>query len=168
MSDIVFSAFFSPKESERFVWGFGPVLTLPATTDPTLGSGKWAAGPTIVVLKQVGSWTYGFLANQLWDFHDATNANRADVNRTFLQPFLAYGTPAGTTFSVNSEATYDREAADGDEWTVPLNFVISKVTRLGPFPFSVGGGIGWYADALASSPDWQLRAQFTLILPRSR
>jgi hypothetical protein len=166
MGDIVFSTFFSPRDSEGAIWGVGPVLSLPVTSDPTLGSGKWAGGPTFVMLKQSGPWTYGFLANYLWSFADATNENRADVDRGFVQPFLAYGTPEGVTYTINSESSYDRQAAAGDEWTVPINLVISKVTRLGPFPFQVGGGIGWYAKAPANGPDWQLRAQFTLILPR--
>src|SRR5262245_4440527 len=63
-SDITFSAFFSPKSSSGFTWGIGPAVVLPMTDDPTLGSGKWQAGPTIVMLKQSGSWTYGILANQ--------------------------------------------------------------------------------------------------------
>ena len=30
-----------------------------------LGAGKWGAGPTAVVLKQTGAFTYGLLANQI-------------------------------------------------------------------------------------------------------
>jgi hypothetical protein len=169
MSDIVFSTFFSPSNSDGAIWGIGPVLSLPASSEPALGSGKWAAGPTVVMLKQSGAWTYGFLWNHLFDFADANNQVRAGIDRSFLQPFLAYGTPAGVTYALNSEASYDREAADGDEWTIPINFTVSKITKLGPFPFQVGGGLGWYADAPAIGPDgWQLRAQFTLILPRSQ
>jgi hypothetical protein len=168
MGDILFSAFLSPRRSGGMTWGVGPVLSLPVTSDPVLGSGKWAAGPTFVALKQNGPWTYGFLANYLVSFADATNANRADVSQGFLQPFLAYATPDGVTYSVNIESSYNAEASSGNEWTVPINFSISKVTRFGPFPFSVGGGFGWYADAPDGGPDWQLRANFTLILPRGR
>jgi hypothetical protein len=168
LGDIVFSTFFSPRDSGSLTWGVGPVLSMPVSSDPVLGSGKWSAGPTFVALKQNGPWTYGFLANYLWSVADATNEPRADVDRGFLQPFLAYATPDGVTYSVNAESSYDSEASSGNKWTVPINFSISKVTRLGPFPFSVGGGFGWYADAPAGGPDWQLRANFTLILPRNR
>jgi len=167
LGDILFSSFFSPRESSGLTWGVGPVLSLPVTSDPLLGSGKWAAGPTFVALRQQGPWSYGFLANYVWSFADATNAPRTDVSRGFVQPFLAYATADGVTFSVNSETTYDAEASSGNKWTVPINFQISKVTRFGPFPFSVGGGLGWYAEAPDGGPDWQLRANFTLILPRN-
>jgi len=164
-SDITFSAFFSPKSSSGFTWGFGPAVALPMTDDPTLGSGKWQAGPTVVLLKQTGSWTYGVLANQLWSFADASDEDRPDVDRLFLQPFLAYHTPGGVTWSVNSESTYDRNAAHGDEWTVPINLAVSKVTRFGPFPFSIQGGYGYYADSPHIGPERKLRIAFTLILP---
>jgi len=168
MGDIVFSTFFSPRNSGGLTWGIGPVLSLPVSADPALGSGKWSAGPTFVGLKQSGPWTYGLLANYLWSFADATNAPRSDVSSGFLQPFLAYATPEGVTYSVNSETIYNAKASGGNKWTVPINFNISKITRFGPFPFSVGGGLGWYAEAPNGGPDWQLRANFTLILPRGQ
>ena len=168
MGDIVFSTFFSPRNSGGLTWGIGPVLSLPVSVDPALGSGKSSAGPTFVGLKQSGPWTYGLLANYLWSFADATNAPRSDVSSGFLQPFLAYATPDGVTYSVNSETSYNAKASSGNKWTVPINFNISKVTRFGPFPFSVGGGLGWYAEAPNGGPDWQLRANFTLILPRGQ
>lgn len=166
LSDITFSLFFSPKSSSGFTWGIGPAVVLPMTGDPLLGSAKWQAGPTVVMLKQTGAWTYGVLANQLWSFADASDEDRSDVDRTFLQPFLAYTTPAAVTYSVNSESTYDREAADGDEWTVPITFMISKVTRFGPFPFSIQGGYGYYAESPQAGPERRLRISFVLILPR--
>lgn len=166
LSDITFSTFFSPRSSSGFTWGIGPVVALPMTDDPALGSGKWQAGPTAVFLKQSGPWTYGALVNQLWSFADASDEERPDVDRLFLQPFLAYATPGGVTYSVNSESTYDRKAADGDEWTVPITFMVSKVTHFGPFPFSIQGGLGYYADAPQIGPERRLRISFVLILPR--
>ena len=118
LSDILFSAFFAPNKSSGLIWGIGPAISLPTTDDPTLGSGQWQAGPTMVLLKQSGPWTYGLLANQLWSIAAASDEERSDVDRTFVQPFLAYATPHGVTYTVQSEATYDRKAADGDEWTV--------------------------------------------------
>jgi len=50
--------------------------------------------PTAVVLKQEHGWTYGALANHIWSF--AGDDSRADVNATFLQPFLSYTTKTYT------------------------------------------------------------------------
>lgn len=142
--DIVLSAFLSPTESPRAVWGVGPVFALPTTTDPFLGSGKWSIGPTAVVLKQAGPFTYGALVNHLWSFANTGNYDRADVNQTYLQPFLSYTTKTAVTVGISSESSANWEA-DDDTWTVPILFSVSKVTRLGPFPFSLGGGVGVFA-----------------------
>ena len=87
LGDTVQSFFISPKSSDP-IWGLGPVFLIPTATDPVLGSEQWGIGATAVVLKQSGPWTYGALANHLWSF--AGDDARADVNATFLQPFVSY------------------------------------------------------------------------------
>jgi hypothetical protein len=44
--------------------------------------------PTAVVLTQKSGWTVGILANHVWSY--AGDDDRAEVNSTFLQPFIAY------------------------------------------------------------------------------
>jgi hypothetical protein len=169
LSDIVASVFFSPAHPRRFIWGVGPVFLLPTTSEPVLGSGKWGAGPTFVILKQSGGWTYGALANQIWSFagDDFTGgAPRSDVNSTFLQPFLAYTNHSAVTYTVNLEATANWKAADNDKWTVPLHLMVTKLTKFGPFPMSIGGGVGIFTAAPGGQPDWRLRFVATLLLPR--
>ena len=75
-----------------------------------------------VALKQQGSWTYGMLANHIWSV--AGDDDRADINSTFVQPFLAYVTSTHTTFSLNTESTYDWES---EEWSVPINFMVAQM-----------------------------------------
>ena len=141
LSDIVFSTFFSPSNPRALTWGVGPVLGLPATDDPTLGSGKWTAGPTVVLLKQQGPWTYGLLANHLWSIADTSDADRPDVSKTFLQPFLSYTTPSAISYALNTEATYDHEAADGDEWTRADQRVDQQGHAVRPFSVLDSGGL---------------------------
>jgi len=169
LSDIVASVFFSPARPGRFIWGVGPVLLLPATADPLLGTAKWGAGPTVVILKQTGGWTYGALVNHIWSFAGddfSGGASRDDVDNTLLQPFASYTTPGAVTFTVNMEAAANWEA--DDEWTVPLHLMVSKVTRFGPFPFSIQGGIGLFLAAPDGRPDWRLRFVTTVLLPRGQ
>jgi hypothetical protein len=163
-ADIVASAFFSPVGTGSVTWGLGPVFSLPTTTNPLLGSGKYSAGPTFVILTQQGKVTLGVLANHLWSFANTGDSERADVNTTFLNPFFAYSLPKAVTITLSSEPTANWKAV-GDEWTVPVKLSLSKVTKLGPFPFSVGGGVALYAQTPEGGPDWKLQTQFTLILP---
>ena len=167
LSDIVASAFFSPARPGAIIWGVGPVFLLPTTADPVLGSGKWGIGPTVVVLTIKGPWTIGALANHLWSYagDDFTGgAVREDVNSTFLQPFVNYTTKGAVSISVNVEASANWEA--DDTWTVPLHFNVAKLTRFGPFPMNVGGGVGIFTAAPDGRPDWRLRFVATLLLPR--
>ena len=161
LGDVVQSFFFSPKSSDP-VWGLGPVILLPTATDDLLGSEKFGIGPTAVVLKQNGGWTYGALANHLWDV--AGNDDRGSVNATFFQPFVSYSLPSATTFTFNVESTYDW---DGRQWLVPLNLIVSQIVKLGCQPVQFSAGIRYYAEKPDGGPDWGLRLGMTFLFPKS-
>jgi hypothetical protein len=160
LADTVQSFFFSPVNPTKggWIWGAGPVLQLPTATDDLLGEEKWGAGPTAVILKQQGPWSYGVLANHIWSF--AGEDSRVDVNRTFLQPFVSYTTKTFTTFGVNSESTYDW---DRSQWNVPINAVVQQLLKIGkqPVAFQLGGR--YYAEGPSDKPEWGLRFQVTLL-----
>lgn len=164
LGDIVQSVFFSPVEPTEGGWiiGIGPVFLLPTATNDLLGTEKWGIGPTAVALKQQGPWTFGALANHLTSI--AGDSDRADINATFLQPFLSYTTPTAWTFTVQTESTYDWE---GEEWSIPLSLVASKVTRIGSQLVSFGGGVRYWADAPDAGADsLGFRFIVTLLFPR--
>ena len=102
VSDVLASFFVSPSRP-GLIWGVGPAISLPSTSIATLGTEKWSAGPTVVVLKQTGKMTYGALWNQVWSF--SGNTQRADVNQMFLQPFFAYQATRTLTVTLQSEST---------------------------------------------------------------
>ena len=164
ISDILLTGFFSPAVPRGLIWGVGPVLLLPTTADPLLGTEKWGAGPSFLVLKQAGPWTLGMLANHVWSF--AGDDQRSDVNQSFLQPFAVYGWSNGVTFSVNTEAIANWVAASGQQWTVPMNFTLSKIVKLGKKPLSLGATYGYYAESPTGGPEWKLRSTLTLLFPK--
>ena len=120
LGDTVQSIFFSRgnhRTAGGLIWGVGPVLLLPTATDDPLGADQWGAGPTGVIVKQQGPWTYGLLANHIVSV--TGDDDRPDVESTFFQPFLSR-TNGSVTYTVNFEGTFDHEA---DEWTLPLQSV---------------------------------------------
>ena len=163
LADTVQSFFLSPVRPTQggWIWGAGPALLLPTATDELLGAEKWGAGPTAVVLKQQNGWTYGALANHIWSF--AGDSDRADVSATFLQPFLSFTTKKATTFTLNSESTYDWE---NEQWTAPVNVIVQQLVKIGnrPVAFALGGR--YYLDKPADGPDWGLRLAVILLYPR--
>ena len=161
LGDTIQSFFFSPKEPVAgWILAAGPVFLYPSATDPLLGSEKWGAGPTGLILKQTGGWTYGILANQIWSF--AGDVERRSVNATFVQPFIAYTTKTKTTFSLNTESTYNW---NDSQWTVPLNLSVSQLLRIGKLPVSLAVGGKYYAEGPSGAPEWGLRFVITLLFP---
>jgi hypothetical protein len=162
--DIVQSVFFSPKEpsASGWIWGVGPAFLLPTGSDNALTADKWGVGPTGVALKQENGWTYGALFNHIWSV--AGDDNRDDINSTFLQPFLSYTTKDAWTYSVNTESTYNWKTR---QWTVPINGLVSKVTRFGDQLVSIGGGIRYWADGPDSAAEGLgFRLIVTLLYPK--
>lgn len=162
LGDIVQSFFFSPVDPVNgWIVGAGPAFLYPSASDAPLGSEQWGVGPTAVALKQDGPWTWGALVNHLSSF--AGDEARADINATFLQPFVSYITPSKTTYTLNSESTYDWER---DQWLVPLNAVVSQLVAIGDQPVQLSLGARYYAEGPDGGPEWGLRAAVTLLFPR--
>ena len=101
------------------------------------------------------------LANHLWSV--AGDSDRTDVNATFMQPFVTYTTKTFTTFGANTETTYDWENEQG---TVPLNWFVQQLFKIGPQPVAFQLGARYYAEKPAGGPDWGLRFVMTLLFPR--
>jgi hypothetical protein len=164
IGDTVQSLFFSPKEptSGGIIWGVGPVLLLPTASDDALGTEKWGIGPTAVALKQDGPWTYGALANHIESF--AGDGDRSHVSATLIQPFLTYITKTKTTFGLNTESTFDWNE---DEWSVPINFTVQQLLKIGPLPVQIGVGARYWADSPPNGPEgWGARVQLTFLFPK--
>jgi hypothetical protein len=164
IGDIVQSVFFSPKAptSSGLIWGAGPVVLLPTGTNDLLTRDKTGLGPTFVVLKQSNGWTRGLLANHIWSI--AGDDDRADVDATFLQPFLTYTTASRTTYALNLEATHDNEA---NAWSVPVNVSVSQLMRFGTQLVSIGGGVRYWADSPSGGPEgFGFRLTATFLFPR--
>ncbi|MEJ8858822.1 transporter [Variovorax robiniae] len=164
LGDITQSFFFSPKKpgAGGLIWGVGPVLLLPTGTDSALSARKWGAGPTFVLLKQEGPWTYGMLANHIWA--GGGDSNRPSISNTFVQPFLSYTTKDAWTYGINTESTYDWK---NRQWSVPINFTVGKLIKVGTQPINLTGGLRYWAEGPDSGPKGLgLRFVVTFLFPK--
>jgi hypothetical protein len=160
--DLLQSLFLSPKAPGPggLIWGVGPALSIPTASNDLLGTEKFSLGPTAVVLRQAGGWTYGLLTNHVWSV--AGDDDRAHVSQTFLQPFLSYTTKTHTTFGVQTESTYDWT---NTKWTVPLIAPVSQVLKIAGQPVSLQLAPKWYAEGPTLAPDWGIRFAVILLFP---
>jgi hypothetical protein len=163
LGDTVQSLFFSPVEpTAGIIWGVGPVFLIPTGTDALLTAGKLGLGPTGVVLKQEGPWTFGMLFNHVWSV--AGWESRPHVSNTFLQPFMAYTTQDAWTFTLNTESTYDWRA---ENWSVPLNFLLAKLTKIGDQPVQFQVGPRYWAESPSGGPHgWGGRFNVIFLFPK--
>lgn len=162
LGDVLQSFFFSPKQPVGgWILGGGPVLLLPTATEDAFKSKQWGLGPSVVALRQQGGLTYGALVNHVWGLNDPDD--REQISSTFLQPFIARTTPTAVTFSANVESSYDWNA---EQWTVPINVMVSKLTSIGKQKASFQVGGRYYAEAPEGGPDWGLRFNVTFLFPK--
>lgn len=156
------SAFFSPVESKKFIWGFGPAFLVPTTTNAFLGSKKFGVGPTALILKQTHGLTFGALANQLWSI--GGDVNSPAVNQLFLQPFLTYNWKSGAGLGGNAEITQNWNAGTT---TAFINPTLSGVTKLGTqvVSLAVGPRIQVAAPSGAKSA-FGIRAVLIFVFPK--
>ncbi len=161
--DILQSFFMSPTALTKggWVWGAGGAFNYPTASNDALGSGKWSAGPTALVLKQQHGTTFGMLANQLWSY--AGSDNQAEVSAMFLQPFLSHTTKKYTTYGINTQSTYNWET---QEWTVPIFLTVSQLMKIKKKPISFTFAYFNYVDTPQYGPDWGLQFTVTLLYPK--
>jgi len=157
--DTLASAWYSRTTEGNLTWGVGPVLRFPSYSE--VSSKTWAAGMTGIVLQQTGPWTFGALANHLWDLEDDP---KTPTNTTFVQPFVAYSTESAWTYSLQSETTYDWET---ESWAVPVNASVSKLAVIGGRPVNFQGGVGYWLESPDGGPeDWRFRLQVQFVFSK--
>ena len=160
IGDINQSIFFSPKEAQNgIVWGFGTILTLPTATNDAFGLDKWGAGPSAIVLKLKGQWTYGALTNHVWSY---AGSGTNDINASFFQPFVTYATKTGASLTLVAENTKD--------WNNSLfggfaGLFYAQVTSLGKQRVQFTVGPKFYYGNNPFNPEWGFRANITLLFP---
>ena len=164
LGDVALSLFFTPRKPGKIIWGVGPAVGMPTATDDVLGSKKWSAGPSVIALVQPKGWTMGLVIQNTWSF--AGDDSRADVNAFYTNLFIVKNLKKGWYLNSSPIITANWNAADGEQWTVPVGAGFGKVFRLGKLPINAQAGYYNYVVAPTNGPDWQLRAQINLMFPK--
>lgn len=164
LGDTTFTAWFSPAESDGFVWGVGPVLLLPTATDDRLGSDQWGGGASMVALLMSGPWVAGGLVNNVWGF--GGSGDEADLNQFLIQPFVNYNLDDGWYIVSAPIITANWEAESADRWTVPVGGGVGKVFRIGKQPVNLNTQVYYNIDKPEWVGDWTWRLQFQLLFPK--
>lgn len=163
LGDTTFTAFFSPKDSGKLIWGVGPAIVLPTATDDVLGSDKWAAGPSFVALSMPGNWVIGSLFSNVWSF---AGSGEQDINFFTWQYFVNYNLPGGWYLTSSPIITANWEADSRNKWTVPFGGGFGKIFRIGSQPMNAQIQAFYAAAKPDFGSDWILRFQLQFLFPK--
>ncbi len=161
LGDTLFTAFLSPRNSGQWIWGVGPALLLPTSTDDRLGAGEWGAGPSAVILTIRGPWVVGSLFNNVWSFTGDT-----EVNLFTWQYFVNYNLDDGLYLTSAPIITANWEADSDNTWTVPFGGGVGKIFRIGKQPINSSISAYYNVEKPDSGAEWQLRLQVQFLFPK--
>ena len=164
IADIQEQIYLTPAKPKGVIWGFGPILSLPTSTNAATETGQFALGPTFVALKIGKKWVYGALVNQLWRV--AGGDPDQAINAFFLQPFINYNLKRGWAISTAPAITANWDAGSGQVWTVPVGLGVSKITVIGKQPLNIA--MQYYGNVVRpdNAGSSLVRMQFTLMYPK--
>lgn len=159
-----FSAFLSPSQpTNGWLWGAGLVVQIPTASDKSLGSSVWGAGVTGVLVYMNGPWVAGGLVNNVWSLGGTPGRGGTSYNTMTLEPFVNFNFGEGWYVGSSPIITANWDATSGNTWTLPVGAQAGRVVRLGRVPVNFLLGAYYNAIRPDDGPNWQLRAQVTVI-----
>jgi hypothetical protein len=169
LGDLTWTGFFTPANAGTVMVGGGPALMFPTGTSDETGSGKWGAGPSVVLVATPGKSLLGLLVNNIWSY--AGDPERADVNHMLIQYFINYNFPKGWYLSTAPIITSDWTKPASQGWIVPFGGGGGRVFNIGKQP--INSQIQAFYNAVTPKneagirvgPEWSLRLQVQLLFP---
>jgi hypothetical protein len=166
IGDTTFTAFLSPANPGKLIWGAGPVLQIPTNSNAELGNKNWGLGPSFVVLHldKGDPWVYGVLVNNVWSL--SSDERGGSYNNGLIQPFVNYNFKEGFYLVSSPIATVNWKADSGNKWTVPIGGGVGKIFHLGRLPVNTQLSAYYNVVRPDDGPNWQIRFQVQLMFPK--
>ncbi|MBW1749709.1 MAG: neuromedin U [Deltaproteobacteria bacterium] len=165
IGDASFQAFFSPMQSD-VTWGVGPSFLIPTASDDSLGSEKWGAGISAILLDTPGRWVYGGIVSNVWS---TGGTGEKDVNLLTLQYFINYNFDHGWYVMTSPIITADWEADSDHRWTVPIGLGFGKLFKVGSQ--NMTAQVSGYSNIITPDDygaEWQVRAMLMFMFPKGK
>ena len=164
LGDINYTLFLSPVKVNTAIWGVGPSFSMPTATDSQIGSEKWSAGPTGVILFQPKWGTFGMLVRHLGSF--AGDSDRRNINQTLFEPFVNYNLPNGWYLISDLVMTANWDLDSSDIWTVPLGGGVGKLFKVGKQAMNARTEAYYNIDKPDNGPNWQWGFTIQFLFPK--
>jgi hypothetical protein len=164
LGDVNVSLFLSPAKVGPVIWGVGPIISFPTTTESILGTKKLSVGPTVVGLRIQGHWLYGALVNNL--FSVAGQSARPDVNQMLVQPFVNYNFTHGWYLVTSPVITANWEVKPDERWVVPVGGGVGKIVHFGKLPVNAHTQFFRNVQRPGGTSSWSARFQMQFLFPK--
>ena len=166
LGDIQPSFLFAPAVPGKVIWGVGPTVLLPTATDRSLATGKFSAGPALLVLVQPTHWSIGAFVTNLYSI--AGPSTRRDLDLLSIQIYMNDNLAKGWYLLSNPSLYADHKVSTGHAWTIPVGGGVGRVLKIGPQ--TINSQLSAYRNVVHTSQGahWQLRAQLALVYPQGQ
>lgn len=164
-ANAVYQGFFTKKDAGKVIWGIGPQIGIPTSSDRRFGPDKWSAGPSAVVLTMPGQWVIGALAAQAWDLGGGRDGD-ADISQFTLQYFINYNMAGGWYLSSAPVISADWEAHSGDRWVVPIGGGVGRIFKIGKQAINAKVAGYYNVEDTPGSGDWTFQATWIFLFPK--
>jgi hypothetical protein len=144
LGDITYTVVMEARELKPVSVAAGIATSLPTASEDGLGSGKWSAGPAVMVMTRQEAWSALIQARQIWSF--AGDSQRTDVNNLAIEPIITYNFTKQWYLVTDPVILANWELDSGDRWLVPL-----------------GGGSGYRFKAWSQLIDLRLEAYYNVV-----
>ena len=128
--DIQMATIVGPGNAKGWIWGLGATFAFPTASNSNLGTGKFQAGPAIMLFHMGNSWNKGFFFQHWWSY--AGDESRADVSITDFQYVIRW------TFGVSSLGMGPTLRINwmnlDDGITLPIGLGYTRTVRMGSMP----------------------------------
>ncbi len=129
--DIQLVTLLGPGNASGWVWGAGASFVFPTASNNNLGSGKYQAGPAVMVFHLSKTWTKGLFLQHWWSY--AGSSTRNDISRTDLQYIFRrnFGT---WSLGMGPSITVDWNAEPENRLTFPIGLGYTRTVKIGNTP----------------------------------
>ena len=144
LGDISYAVAVEARQLKPVSVAAGMAASFPTASEDTLGSGKWSAGPAVLLITKQETWSMVLIARQIWSF--AGDSQRADVNNFAMEPIFTRRINKQWYLVTDPIITANWELDVGDRWLIPL-----------------GGGTGYHFKAWGQPLDLRLEAYYNVV-----
>jgi hypothetical protein len=157
-----YSMLFVPpmKAGGTFQWGFGPAFGIPTSSSDQLGTNVFGIGPALIFLVMPGHWVVGVTFNQLWAYRESV-----DYSSFFAQYFITYNIKKGWYVNTNPMLTANFNAAEGEQWNIPLGAGFGRVFHAGSQPMKLQLQAYYNVVKPTGGANGSIQIQYVLLFP---